>query len=109
MLSGMSPSFLGGPGSALGVLLWVVGQVRARACCCALSWWSRTQALGGHLDGVPGRAERWGVGQVEVVEGVDGHVVVDGGGGDVDPFGDLAAALADQLGAEQPAGAGVAG
>ena len=41
--------------------------------------------------------------------GVDGHLVEDGGGGDVDAFGDLGAEVADELDAEQPAGAAVAG
>jgi AcrR family transcriptional regulator len=45
--------------------------------------------LGTHLDCVPGAAERRGVGQVQVADCVDGHVVEDGGGGDVDPLGDL--------------------
>src|SRR5579875_732772 len=65
--------------------------------------------LGAGLDGVPGAAERRGVGQVQVADGVDGHAVVDGGGGDVDPLGDLGVLVAEQLHAEQPAGGPVAG
>ena len=70
-------------------------------------WWtslSRVQAWAPSLDGVPGRAERRCVGEVEVGDRVDGHVVVDRGGGHVDAFGDLAAEVADELDAEQPAG-----
>jgi pimeloyl-ACP methyl ester carboxylesterase len=65
--------------------------------------------LGGELDGVPGAAERWGIRQVEVVDLVDGEAVLDGGGEDVDAFGDFGAEVADELGAEQQASAGVAG
>src|ERR1035438_3042111 len=65
--------------------------------------------VGAHLDGVPGAAEGWGVGQVEVAEAVDGHGVEDGGGGDVDAFGDLGVPVPEQLDPEEPAGGAVAG
>ena len=65
--------------------------------------------LGGSLDCVPGCAEGRGVGQVELAHGVDGHVVVYGGGKDVYPFGDLGPKPADELGAEQYARGGVPG
>ena len=42
--------------------------------------------LGRHLDRVPGRPKRRAVGKVELVHVVDGHVVEDGGGEDVDAF-----------------------
>ena len=51
-----------------------------------------------------GLPERRGVGQVEVADGVDGHVVEDGGGGDVDAFGDFGVPVAEQLDAEEPPG-----
>ena len=66
-------------------------------------------SLGGHLHGIPGRAERWRVRQVEFGHAVDGHVVEESGGVGIDPFGRLGAFGADQLGAEQLAGDGVAG
>jgi len=65
--------------------------------------------LSSGLEGVPGGAEGWGVGEVEVGESLDGHVVEDGGGGDVDSFGDLGAQTADELESQKPAGAAVAG
>src|SRR4029077_12160460 len=65
--------------------------------------------LGGHLDGVPGAAQRRGVGQVQVADGVDGHAVVDAGGGDVGALGDLGVLVAEYLHAEQPAGGPVPG
>ena len=65
--------------------------------------------LGGHLGGVPGRAEWRGVGQVEFAEAVDGHLVEEGGGVGVDAFGDFGAAVADELGAEETTGVLVAG
>jgi hypothetical protein len=49
------------------------------------------------------------VGQVEVADRVDGHVVEDGGGGDVDAFGDLGVPMAEQLHAEQAPTGAVAG
>jgi hypothetical protein len=66
-------------------------------------------SLSTHLDGVPGAAQRRGVGQVEVADGVGGHAVEDGGGGDVDAFGDFGVPVAEQLDAEEPAGGLVAG
>src|SRR6185437_1657868 len=65
--------------------------------------------LGGDLDGVPGAAQRRGVGQVQVADGVDGHAVVDRGGGNVGAIGDLGVLVAEQLHAEQPPGGPVAG
>ena len=59
--------------------------------------------LSGNLDGVPRRAQGRAVGEVEFAHGVDGHVVVNGGGKNVDPLGDFGPAPADQLGAEQHA------
>src|SRR6202020_2576087 len=77
---------------------------------CRRIWPSQPgPGLGAHLDGVPGAAERRGGGQVEGAEAVDGHGVVDGGGGDVDALGDLGVAVAEQLHAEQPPGGLVAG
>jgi protein-tyrosine-phosphatase len=65
--------------------------------------------LGGHLDRVP-RAAQWrSVGQVQVADRVDGHVVEDGSGGDVDPLGDLGVAVPEQLQAQQRPGGAVAG
>src|SRR3984957_16439313 len=65
--------------------------------------------LGAGLDGVPGGAEGRGVGQVEVADPVDDHAVVDGGSGDVDALGDLGVLVAEELDAEESAGALVAG
>ena len=53
--------------------------------------------LGAHLHGVPGAPERRRVGEVEVAHVVDGHLVEDGGGGDVDPLGHLGVAVAEEL------------
>jgi hypothetical protein len=50
-----------------------------------------------------------GVGQVEVADLVDGHPVVQGGGVDVDAFGDSGVRVSDQLRAEQSTGRRVAG
>jgi hypothetical protein len=55
--------------------------------------------LGGQLDGVPGTPERGRVAQVQIGQGLDGHVVEQSAGGDVDAFGDLGAMVAKQLGA----------
>ena len=60
--------------------------------------------LGAHLDRFPGAAQRRGVGQVQVADRVDGHVVEDRGGGDVDALGDLGVPVPEQLQAEQPPG-----
>lgn len=38
-----------------------------------------------------------GIGQVQVADGLDGHGVEDGGGGDVDPLDDPGAEAADEL------------
>src|SRR5579862_4577136 len=65
--------------------------------------------LGAGLDGVPGAAQRRGVGQVQVAERLDAHAVEDRGGRDVDPLGDLGVLVAEQLHAEQPSGGPVAG
>src|SRR6476659_6240540 len=65
--------------------------------------------LGGDLDSVPGAAQRRGVGQGQVADGVDGHTVVNRGGGDVGALGDLGVLVAEQLHAEEPAGGAVAG
>ena len=51
--------------------------------------------LSAHLDCLPGASERWRVGQVEVADGLDGHLVEDGGCGDVDAFGDLGMLVAE--------------
>lgn len=66
-------------------------------------------SLRGRLHGVPGAAQRRGVGQVEVSEGVDSHAVVQGAGVDVHAGGDCGVAVADELGAEQLSAALVAG
>src|ERR1019366_5432210 len=50
-----------------------------------------------------------GVGQVEVADGIGGHVVEDRGGGDVDALGDLGVPVPEQLHAQQLPGAAVAG
>src|ERR1019366_4575929 len=65
--------------------------------------------LGAYLDGFPGAAEGWGVGQVQVADRVDGHGVEDGGGGDVDALGDLGVPVPEQLHAQEAAGGAVAG
>jgi len=65
--------------------------------------------LSGHLDGVPGTAQRRGVGQVQVADLIDGHAVEDRRRGDVDPLGDLGVLVAEQLHAQEPAGGAVAG
>ena len=65
--------------------------------------------LGAHLDRFPRAAQRRGVGQVEVAEGVNGHVVEDRGGGDVDAFGDLGVLVPEQLQAQELPGDAVAG
>ena len=86
------------------------GQRRARLRGLRFLTGSRSgPGLGGHLDGVPGAAQRRGVGQVQVADRLDGHAVVDGGGGDVDALGDLGVLVAEQLHAEQPPGGAVAG
>ena len=65
--------------------------------------------MGTHLDGVPGAAKRWRIGQVEVAEPIDGHGVEDGGGRDVEAFGDLGVPVPEQLHAQEPPGGAVAG
>lgn len=65
--------------------------------------------LGGHLYGIPRRAQWWCVGQVEFGYAVDGHVVKQRGGVGINPLGCLGALGADQLRAEQLAVVGVAG
>ena len=47
-----------------------------------------------------------GVGKIEVTDGVDSHAVVQGGGVDVDAFGNLGAATADELRPEEHARCG---
>src|SRR5271170_1914400 len=65
--------------------------------------------LGANLDCLPGASKRGRVRQVEIAYGLDGHLVEDGGCGDVDALGDLGVPMAEQLQAEQLTGAPVAG
>ena len=65
--------------------------------------------LGGQLYGVSGGAEGRGVGQVEVGDLGDAHLLVGCGGVGVDSLGDLVSQPAGELGAEQSAACGVAG
>ena len=65
--------------------------------------------LGGSLHGIPWRAERRGVGQVEFADLVDGESGVQRGGVGVDAFGGLGAQASGELGAEEASGLGVAG
>src|SRR5579859_8168702 len=57
--------------------------------------------LGRDLDGVPGAAQRRGVGQVQIADLIHGHAVEDSRRGDVGPLGDLGVLMAEQLQAEQ--------
>ena len=66
-------------------------------------------SLGGHLHGIPGRAERRRVREVEFRHAIDGHGVEESGGVGINPFSGLGAFGADQLGAKQLAGGGVTG
>ena len=89
---------------------WGVGRLIGGSCGWPPGWLITADlagpGLGGHLDGVPGAAERWGVAQVQLAEPLDGHVVEQGGGRDVDALGHLGAMVAQQLSAAQaPAGA----
>ena len=65
--------------------------------------------MGGLLDGVPGRPQRWGVGKVEVGKLSDGVGVVDRGREDVDPFGHLGAVGTEELTSQQLPGPLVSG
>jgi hypothetical protein len=62
---------------------------------------------GGNLYCVPGTAERWGVGRVEVDNVGDAGAVADGGGARVDAFGDFGGMVAEELRAEEPASEGL--
>ena len=64
--------------------------------------------LGPHLHGVPRAAEWRGVGEVELAHRVDGHLVEDGGGCDVDPLGHLGVLMPEELEAEETTGPAVA-
>ena len=64
--------------------------------------------LGTHLHRVPRTAERRCVGEVEFAHGVDGHLVEDGGGRNVDALGHLGVFVPEELEAEEPAGPAVA-
>src|SRR2546428_10267969 len=52
--------------------------------------------LGADLDRFPGVVQPWGAGRVEVADGLDGHGVEGGGGGDVDLLDDLGAEAAGE-------------
>jgi hypothetical protein len=69
----------------------------------------RVPGLGACLDRVPGGAQRRGAGQVEVADLINGQAAVDGGGGDVDPLGDLGVLMAEQLDTKETAGGAVTG
>jgi hypothetical protein len=71
--------------------------------------WSRTQVWAATWMASQWGSQRWGVGQVEVVQAVDGHGVIERGGVGIDAFGDLGAAVSDELGAEEFSAALVAG
>ena len=54
--------------------------------------------LRGDLDGVPGRAQRRCVGEVEVIDVGHVHAVEERGGVGVDPLGGLGGQVPDELG-----------
>jgi hypothetical protein len=81
----------------------------SRCCVCLSAGLGVEPCECSVLDGVVGRAEWWGIGEVQLGDVVNGAAVEDSGGEDVDAFGDLGWQVADELGAEEFAGGGVAG
>src|ERR1035437_6996019 len=59
------------------------------------------------LDCIPRAPKRWRVGEVEITHGVDGHLVEERGGGDVDALGHLGMAVTEELDPEETAGLAV--
>ena len=54
--------------------------------------------LSTHLNRIPGATDRRRVAEVEVVQIVDAHAVKEGGGKDINPFGDFPMVVSDHLG-----------